>query len=326
MSEPLINIKDMKPGDIILFKAEDDWISKAIALLTRSDVTHAALYMGEGILADEEFIGLACHRISQPASNTRGIYVRRLKNVNDIAPVLDASKRYIDKKEPYDMSALVLLALILLYRDVPAHLIPKPILNRILKEAARSLDVLINQHRYPGQKPMVCSQFVFQCYEDAGGIYKLDLHNGTFTECPRINSPARNMFQKVAAKLRKNHHSLSSSIKRKFREELPDLSSSLEELVALLDRKDEQPLSRKRRTLAIDAGLAQAVKLFSNKWYVLRQGLQRKSSRKKLLYNAVSYSPALFVTPSDLKSCITNLETVGIANIYRDDAVVQYPI
>ena len=41
----------MKPGDVIIFEAGDSWLSKCIAKLTNSTVSHAAIrYSGDKMI------------------------------------------------------------------------------------------------------------------------------------------------------------------------------------------------------------------------------------------------------------------------------------
>ena len=45
-------MSNIKPGDIVIFKAGNTWISKTIAWLTESDVSHAAIVLEDGRIAE----------------------------------------------------------------------------------------------------------------------------------------------------------------------------------------------------------------------------------------------------------------------------------
>lgn len=50
--------ENLRLGDVLVFKAEDKWVSKAIAALTDSDVSHAAMYFGEAEIVEMGLSGI----------------------------------------------------------------------------------------------------------------------------------------------------------------------------------------------------------------------------------------------------------------------------
>ena len=314
--------KDFLPGDILLFKVDvsnpnTEWISKAIAFLTNSDVSHAALYLGENLLSDEGLSGLACHKITDDSADdpaARPTYVRRLETPIDKGPVLNSAKQYIKNNEPYDTPALVLLGLILLYRKFPIHLLPVDFVTKVLAIAAAKIDEYIASRLHPGKKPMVCSQYVFQCYEDGGADYQLQL-------------ALRNALPENSYTLIDHVHKIVSSAPDQW-------DSQLQAAITPTDAYDEKYMSElveKMKTIdfsqampasaVLDKEIIQSVLHFSSKVYTLfHQDETALTTVEKLSIN--TDKKALFVTPADLKLC-TNLNDIGDAILYRDDEVTE---
>ena len=165
---------DLRQGDIIIFKAEDDWLSKAIAWITKSDVCHAAMVYSDNSIVEVGANGIGVHQISTWPGES--VYVMRLSPKADPAPLIAAADQYLNAKTRYDFPALFLLAFLLIHNDIrpTARLIPA--VNLILMNACLKLDAFI-QHALQHQttRAMVCSQLVYQIYQDCGKSYHISL-------------------------------------------------------------------------------------------------------------------------------------------------------
>lgn len=319
MNEPMIHITDLKPGDVLLFKAEEGWISKAISLLTASDVSHSAIYMGQNILSDLGQAGLFCHTISE-SGETRPIYARRIHAKANLEPVLQAARGLIAGKQPYDMPALVMLGLILLYRDWPIHLIPKEFVTHLLMEATAALDTFINQQRHPGQQPMVCSQYVFQCFTNAGPSYALQVHNGNIL---KLSSPTGSslLIDRVNNHIQ-TRSTLSATPKAAQHQPALNTDAVLQEIVGRL----QAPPNLAAPVLeTLDEELVRAVIGFSDRWHGLHHDSKGTDAATRLQVNANAEVKAMFVTPADLKSHCTNLDVIGQSAINRNSTPVDPP-
>ncbi len=188
-----VPINELKPGDIFLsiidvHDTSISWISRAIALITHSDVSHAMLYMGDTTLSDEGLSGLQCHKMTFD-SDMEPNYVYREMTPADKKLVLDQASRYIALKEPYNMSGLVLLGFVMLYENFPVHIIPKKLMNPLIKIITTQLDDFINHYLHEGKKPMTCSQYVYQCFYDAGNDYVIQLSDPLVGDRPLPTTP-----------------------------------------------------------------------------------------------------------------------------------------
>lgn len=179
-------MKPFQKGDVIIFKAEDAWLSKAIAVLTDSDVSHAAMVYSDSSIVEVGGGGIVISNID--TARGEPAYVMRLKGSPDAAPLISSADNYLNTKVRYDFPELFLLAGLLLYKKIP--LAPKLLsaCSRIFMVAAYKLDEYIKHHsKHPEEPAMVCSQLVYQIFYDCGGEYRIIIKNGTF---PRINSAA----------------------------------------------------------------------------------------------------------------------------------------
>lgn len=99
----------------------------------------------------------------------------------DPRPLVDAADQYVNAKTRYDIPALVMLGGLLIYRAIR----PTPefvmVTDLILRAASRALDKLIQSViLHNPYKAMVCSQLVYQIYDDCSKDYHIHLDGGTF--------------------------------------------------------------------------------------------------------------------------------------------------
>lgn len=184
-----MEIKDLRIGDVLLFSPEKgSFISWAITFLTDAPVSHAALYYGQKDDAPSIIEETPPAVAINPAATRfvdRTITVRRLSSDLPLNPVIDAAQKYFNTDDPYDSAGLYMVGLILVYKKFTPSTPVQQVVIKILKRITATLDAYINSHKYPGQLPMVCSQFVAQCYEDAGPAYQLKFQDGVLMGAER---------------------------------------------------------------------------------------------------------------------------------------------
>lgn len=187
MKEKVIGFEDVRPGDVVLFEACDT-LGYLIAYLTDSDVEHSGfMYYDKAgekdSLAAKQVIHqttpvLAVSSLMEEAEG-RNVYVRRLakqaEDENfDMAPVIEAGKKYFERKAPYNWDELTLLGFYYLVSVVPFG---RRFQERLVKEKELVevvMDTFISSYCEMFQEgSMVCSQFVSTCFEEAGEDYKL---------------------------------------------------------------------------------------------------------------------------------------------------------
>jgi hypothetical protein len=296
----------IRQGDILLFDGEHDWIDEAIMFLTNSKVTHAAMCVRDGALADAGLSGVGRHAFSQDPAG-RGIHVRRLLDAAlPTSPLAMAADHYVAEVDPYDKPGLVLLALILLYKKFTPSSPTQKLLTILFKGVAARLDKWIDSWLYKGKTPMVCSQFVFQCYQDASlsdPRYALTIRGGTFSALRAV--PAPSLLQQAAmnrnsSRLRTTKAPSPSAIE-------PDLDEALGHQLLPALKAD---LRGNRTDLALDDELVESIHILAAKFQGIASGttdgiafLQRQES--------------LFVTPADLLSHCPSLVDEGTTLVLR---------
>jgi len=148
-----MEISDLKPADILLFSGEKgSWISEAIMFLTDSSVSHAAMtYTSSEKIVEESPPAVQVNDAAQRFKG-RTVYVMRIDPSKDsMSPVLDASEGYLNKDEPYAMSNLYLVGLLLLYRKFTPSTQVQKVMLKIFKKLAADIIKYINKHKNPGK-------------------------------------------------------------------------------------------------------------------------------------------------------------------------------
>lgn len=169
---------NLQPGDILVFEAGDNWLSKCIAKLTSSNVSHAAMCYQNGTIVEMGSGGIACSSCTETPEGDNA-YLLRFTPEQDTAPLLAAAKAYLDEKVYYDYPDLVFFAGLIIYRAIRSTKRWHKITDYILELACVELDKMINKLIHnDGRKAMVCSQLVYQIYLDCGKDYTIQIHNG----------------------------------------------------------------------------------------------------------------------------------------------------
>ena len=286
----------LKKGEIILFKAEKDWLSRTISKLTDSDVSHAVILYSDDSIIEMIADGVCINQVKLcPGKNA---YVMRLNPELDAAPVLKAANKYRLSKARYDFPALVILAGTIIMHKSSMRLHLMPICNKIILAAAWQLDLLIQKIilKHPDGDAMVCSQFVYQAFYDCGGDYRLKIKNDTIsTDTLDGDGPS------CLSHLPIDDYSTSDELL----EEGSNVSESPEELAGqlteLLEQENMEMLSEKHYP-----DILPAVHLFQEKMNQLSEHLHTDLSFE-----------SLFVTPADLAYNTTNLKRICSIKIER---------
>lgn len=167
--------KSYQPGDILIFKAEDDFLSRSIAWLTNSDVSHSAMFYTKDSIVETIAPGVVQNQVRTGKGDFA--YLLRLTPAKDSAPLIQAAKKYMDAGTQYNFPALLYLGGLLLCRRITPTTRLLSITERIMDAACLELDKLLQRlAKHPGNRSMVCSQFVYQVYEDCGEDYRIHIH------------------------------------------------------------------------------------------------------------------------------------------------------
>lgn len=169
---------DLRAGDVILFPPhKNDFIAQAIAFLTHGEVNHAALCYpsGEGLMIAESILkdGLVLNPFAEHIEPAYPLRVCRLKGCEDLQPVLEVVRKYLEEKNAYPNFNLGLLGVLLLFKKFALPTWTNRTVYRFAVLVSYELMLLVRNHKFTGKHPMSCSQLVAQCFTDAGKEYDL---------------------------------------------------------------------------------------------------------------------------------------------------------
>ncbi|WP_251359936.1 hypothetical protein [Kangiella sp. TOML190] len=296
-----MDIKDLNSGDLLLFSPEKgSWISDAIVWLTGAPVSHAAMSYKDFSNIIEETPPAVRVAPASERFKERTIHVMRDQRHSEFSPVIKAASHYLNELEPYGMSNLYLVGLILVYKKLtPSGMRQKAIL-RILKLAVEKLLPIINHYKYGDKTPMVCSQFVFQCYQDAGADYELTIKNGNLLKAANQNQD--NLLARAA-----NHQTPAQS-KVQVLGAAPDILPTEvngEELLAQL-KSDDGDFSSDLENQILDT-----VHHFAQAIHAIEQKIEFDNADSKQGIVLLQQQQAMFVTPADLLEHCPDLSKMG---------------
>lgn len=241
-----VKVSDLKKGDIVLLECEeDDLISRAIALLTRSKVTHATISRGimEGL--DYNGVGYIAEETPRYATYStlldrteRVAYVMRLQpEEKDMQPVMDIVDRYVEEKWPYASLAQPFLAMYFLTKDISDTFHLSQIGTKLMKLAMGTMIELFNQLLHDGKNPMMCSQFAYHCYKEAGSQYQIHMKD----------EKKRSLLTEVMKEVRENYQDFTEEFQTDsvqyssilMKENSGDTKKVLEELCKELQKSQD---------------------------------------------------------------------------------------
>lgn len=306
-------------GDIIIFKAENDWLSKAIAWFTKSDVSHAAMAYSEDSIVEVGANGISIHKVD--ISDGQDIYVMELASKPDSAPLINAANNYLNAKVRYDFPALFILAGLLIYRRIIPTKKLCHITNQILSSSALMLDEMI-QHAilHHPDRAMVCSQLVYQIFYDCGGEYRIQIVNdyskNSFISESASDSirlydllpKAKNSSNSFQEEMFCNERiSSTTTTHRLTHDEMNDLAKELYTALCETEQQKCENLSylSESKTSDITSTLSSAEHFLSKLEYFFK------------VINCDMPLDAMFVTPGDIVYHAANLKQVGTLSLKR---------
>lgn len=286
----------LKPGDILVFKAGNDPIGKSIAWITKSEVSHAAMVYQEDRIVEMGMNGIAVSKVTAVPGNS--VYLLRRQPDVVRQPLIDRADIYINAKTRYDFPALVILAGLLIYREIRPTSELVTITDLIIRSACKKLDQLIQSLILKKHdKPMVCSQLVYQIYHDCGKDYRIKLKDGMLQKSDSIR--LIDMFDDIP--------------------ETPLTQAILADQIL----EDDDVLAQQLYEIMSKQQTDTEVLELADFAQLLHRGKEFLKLLEEFLKKAKSDIPvdALFVTPSDLLSHAKNLELIQTMELKRTKAL-----
>jgi hypothetical protein len=305
-------VDTLRAGDVLLYRGEG-LVSRLICFFDRSEVSHAGLYLGGGRVGEAVAAGVVRHTVEESFAHASRVLARRLTApVETMDPVLARAEATLAEHDRYGFEQIVLLALLSLSRRVKASPILKRLLRKVLDGAASFLTGLVSGDAK--RQPMICSEFVYRCYDEAlpasDDVYALAIDLATprsrgarpavLVDVPRGRGVEPGSILDVAS---------SPAIRGLARRAAPaPVTESLEELARRYLDETVKARSAERLTPADVAELAPSIDGFAEAWRaaggaaaVPAAGPALRGARDATsALDALTRTAADFVTPGDL--------------------------
>ncbi len=169
-----IVIDDLKEGDILLYHGTDTWMAWFIQFVDGTPYNHASIYMGNGytgeVLNNSE--GLVKDKLN--ATGCQYLTAMRFNPpvpIPALDPVLGVADNYIKNGATYATSQAILAGILCLTKRIPMSPSAEILVQTVLNLASS----IINQITSSGKRSMICSEFTYRCYEEAGPDYGISL-------------------------------------------------------------------------------------------------------------------------------------------------------
>lgn len=183
----MIKFSDLCPGDVLLCKGEG-WISDLIVLFDGGPYSHSALYVG--IINGEHSViqatgsGIKCCFLKSLEEEVYTDVFRFNKSNHRIDskdypfdPIYNVANGYVAAGTQYAYDHLLLLAILGITRDIPLEPMTKQLVRIVLDNAAAFIFKLLDE----GKTPMVCSELVYRCFDEADINKKYQLNISTLS-------------------------------------------------------------------------------------------------------------------------------------------------
>jgi hypothetical protein len=180
-------------ADVLLYRGTG-WVAEIIRFFDGTDFSHVGLYLGREAVGEALGNGLVQTALVQSITGRKRVLVRRLKQDVTLQPVLDRAQIYIAQGPRYAYEQILLLAFLTLTRKLPVAVSLRALLRSILDRAAQIVTGIVAL----GKDPMICSEFVFRCYDEAvpeaADLYSLEIpvfRAGAIPPRPGVRAAAR---------------------------------------------------------------------------------------------------------------------------------------
>jgi hypothetical protein len=195
-----ITKKEVIAGDIILYHG-DSLLAKLIQFFDGTEMNHASIYLGEGVVGEALGGGLTRRTIDDSIKDDDYVVVRRLKtDPGTMQPVVNKAADYLSIGNRYGFEQILLLAFLGLTRKLHVNRYLEWLLRKIFDRAAEWL------MDHGNKQPMICSEFAYRCYDEALPVahdpYFLDIE--PFPKTSQSDIPGVNSFS--VAVIKKNIH------------------------------------------------------------------------------------------------------------------------
>jgi hypothetical protein len=172
----VIQPHELQLGDVLLYSSRS-LLSRLIKLFDGGDYNHSALYDGQQVAESVED-GITARSLSDSTTGFDYVDVFRFRSDNGARlgdeelpadPVKARIDHYLANRERYAYEQLILLGVLAATRQIPLSPYLSMVLRVFLESAADRVASIVAV----GREPMICSEFVYRCYQEAGERYRI---------------------------------------------------------------------------------------------------------------------------------------------------------
>jgi len=158
-----LGITDLRPGDVLLYRG-NALLSRLIQHFDGSPASHVAIYLGGGQVGEAVAEGVVPRDWETSFHGAEWVRVYRLvSDPADMGPVLGVASAILGRGERYGYEQLLMLAVLCTTRKIQIT----PVLRRLLRTLLDAATRLLVELTQGGREPMICSEFVYRCYDQA---------------------------------------------------------------------------------------------------------------------------------------------------------------
>jgi len=159
-----IQMHELRPGDVLLPHGTG-FVGRMIEMIDGSDASHAMIVYDADTIAESDFQpGIHKANLAAKVGGYPRVTARRISDAKlDMVPVIATADRYLAQGGRYAYEAIVLLAFLCLSRRIPLPRVARRVLRAVLDRAASVINDIIAH----GKQPMICSELVYRCYDEA---------------------------------------------------------------------------------------------------------------------------------------------------------------
>lgn len=300
-----IKVSELQAGDILLIEPCDELISKLIAKVTKSPVSHTALSCGKSddIGSVMEETPPVAVRSTVLNRTERTAYVMRLNSNIKCDAVMDIAAKYVLEELPYANAQLPFIALYCLISDFTEGDKLQGLIKRIVRLALGVIVEIQDKHRYEGKNAMMCSQFAYHCYREAGKEYKINMNDEVIYTL--INKIIDIISKEPQIAIESEKYVLDNE----YEEDINNQDKLLDELCREIDdaRKNNVQSNKKKP----DVDFIKVVCQFAKKFVMFYgEGIDDSKDMKYYLEKLMEMKE-YFISPGDLLNNTQNLVCVG---------------
>jgi len=173
----IVSPGDLKPCDVLLYNRHSV-ISDAMKMFDGSDYSHSGVY-NDGHVLEAISKGVVKNPLHESVKDTVFVDVYRFKDDNGghigdtdypSQPIIEVMNKYAANGDRYAYESVLLLAVLTSTRKI--HV---PVVSWLLRNILENAMSVLNRITEAGKQPMICSELVFRCFNEALPLRRYDL-------------------------------------------------------------------------------------------------------------------------------------------------------